>query len=98
MALTICVLLWAAPGQEELLIDYEDQVLGRLGDYQARVLSRVRATTGDDEGPTEVQVLEFPSPSALEAFQSDPQRLALAGLRERAIARTDIIRVETISR
>lgn len=97
MALTICVLLWAAPGQEHRLAEYEDRVLERLGDYQARLLIRVRATAGQGDVPAEVQVLEFPSQSALDAFQRDPQRLALAKLREQAIARTEIIRVEDVS-
>jgi len=94
MAVTICVMLWAAPGQEALLVDYEDQVLGRLGKYQARVLFRVRAVEGD---PTEVQVLKFPSEDALEAFQRDPDRVALANVRARAIDRTQITRVDIVT-
>lgn len=30
MPLTLCVMLWAAPGQEAALADYEDRVLERL--------------------------------------------------------------------
>lgn len=52
--------------------------------------SRVRAL---EAGPTEVHILEFASEQALAEFQNDPARLALARLalaplRERAIART----------
>jgi hypothetical protein len=32
MAVTLCVMLWAVPGHEAALVDYEDQVLGRLAD------------------------------------------------------------------
>jgi uncharacterized protein (DUF1330 family) len=67
--------------------------LERLGDHSAKALTRVRSLAG---GPTEVQVLEFPSDSALEAFINDPQRVALAGMRERAIERTEIVRVRPI--
>jgi len=91
--LHICVILWAKPGQAELLADYEDRVLERLGDHGAKALTRVRALAG---GPTEVQVLEFPSDSALDAFISDPQRVALADMRERAIERTEIVRVRPV--
>ena len=30
MTVTLLVQLWAVPGREQLLVDYEDQVLGRL--------------------------------------------------------------------
>lgn len=94
MAVTICVVLWAARGQEELLAEYEDRVLKRLGEYGARVLIRVRALEGD---PTEIQVLEFPSEDALDAFQADPERVALASVRARAIDRTQIARVQLVT-
>jgi uncharacterized protein (DUF1330 family) len=86
-------MLWSKPGQAELLADYEDRVLERLGDHGAKALTRVRSLAG---GPTEVQVLEFPSDSALDAFINDPQRVALAGMRDRAIERTEIVRVRPI--
>jgi uncharacterized protein (DUF1330 family) len=93
MAVTLCVMLWAVPGHEDALVEYEDQVLGRLADHGARLLTRVRASEG---GPTEVQVLEFPSERALSGFREDAQREALSVLRERAIDRTEIIRVELV--
>jgi uncharacterized protein (DUF1330 family) len=93
--LTICVMLWARPGQEVLLAEYEDRVLERLGDHGARTLSRVQALEG---GPTEVQVLEFPSESALDAFIGDAQRAALADMRNQAVERTEIVRVRPVVR
>jgi uncharacterized protein (DUF1330 family) len=93
MALTLCVLLWAWPGKEGLLNDYEDQVLGLLGRHGARVLSRVRAL---EAGPSEMQILEFASERALVDFQNDPARLVLATLRDSAIERTQVIRVEHV--
>jgi uncharacterized protein (DUF1330 family) len=94
VAVALCVLLWAAPGQQERLVESEDQVLELLADHDARVLIRVRAIEGD---PTEVQVLEFPTEAALQAFQSDPRRLALADLRALAIERTEILRVGIVA-
>jgi uncharacterized protein (DUF1330 family) len=64
-----------------------------LADHGARLLARVRAP---DDGPTEVQVLEFASEQALSEFKQDPGRVALQALRDRAIERTEIIRVEVV--
>jgi hypothetical protein len=68
-------------------------MLALLGRHQGRVLSRV--TTLDD-GPSEIQIIEFASDQALDGFQNDSDRLALSALRERRIARTDVIRVEHV--
>jgi uncharacterized protein (DUF1330 family) len=93
MSVTLCVMLWAAPDREQQLAEYEDRVLSQLARYGARLLTRVSSLGG---GPTEVQVIEFPSEHALEDFQTDPERLALAGLRAESIARTEILRVTVV--
>lgn len=93
MSVTLCVMLWATPDGEQQLAEYEDRVLRRLAPYGARLLTRVSSLV---DGPTEIQVLEFPSEDALDEFQSDPERLALAGLRAKAIARTEILRVTPV--
>jgi uncharacterized protein (DUF1330 family) len=99
----LLVQLWARPGHEQLLVDYEDQVLARLEAYGARVRQRVRAVgadagaaAGDADVPFETHVLEFPSEAALDEYMADPQRMALSDLRDRAIARTDLRRVEIV--
>jgi uncharacterized protein (DUF1330 family) len=94
MSITLCVMLWASQGRTQQLAEYEDCVLPRLAAYGARLLTRVSSLEG---GPTEVQVLEFPSEDALEKFQNDPERLALAGLRTESIARTEILRVAVVN-
>ncbi len=93
MAVTLCVILWAVPGREEELVAYEDRVLRLLADHGGLLLTRARAL---EDGPTEVQVLEFASEQALSEFMSDPQREALSALRERAIERTEVIPVELV--
>ena len=101
---TLCVLLWARQGCEAELGRYEDQVLALLADHEGRVVQRARAEgggTGAGEGegegpPAEVQILQIASDCALEQYMSDPRRTALAGQRDAAIARTDVLRVELL--
>ena len=96
MAVTLLVQLWAVPGHEQLLVEYEDQVLPRLAPHGAKILQRVRAIDAN-EGPFEAHLLEFPSEDALDAYMADPERVALADLRDRAIARTELVRVEVVA-
>jgi hypothetical protein len=70
MSIHLCVLLWSRPGAEEALCAYEDTVLGLMGDHGARVLQRMR-TDGAIGAPLEIQVLEFPSQSALDGYMQD---------------------------
>ena len=95
MNLKLCVLLWASDGQEDALTRYEDTVLDLIPKYGGEVVSRVRRVDPGD-GPLEVQVIHLPDQSALEAYVEDPARLALADVHWRAVARTEIIHVETI--
>jgi len=93
--LTLCVLLWAHPGAEEALTAYEDQVLALIPDHGGTVLWRARGN-GTGGQPLETHLLEFPSPQALGAYVADSRRRALAGDRDRAIARTEVIEVDLI--
>jgi uncharacterized protein (DUF1330 family) len=95
MPITLLVQLWAAPGNELLLVEYEDQVLGLLAPHGARILQRLRAIDAVD-APFETHVLEFPTEAALDDYLADPQRVALSELRARAIARTALVRVEVV--
>ena len=89
----LCVLISAQPGEREALAEYEDRVLRLLAGHGASVLTRVRTVDGP---PDEVQILEFPSDDALQAFLNDPARAELATLRQRAVADTQILRVGPI--
>jgi len=94
-AVHLCVQLWANPGQDSALIDFEDQVLALIPHHGGRVLQRVRRTEPSEEA-LEVQVISFPNDAAFEAYLADPERLALGNHREIAIARTVITRVQII--
>jgi uncharacterized protein (DUF1330 family) len=95
MPVTLCVLLWARPGAADALVAYEDAVLPLVAAHGGRVRERVR-TDGADDAPLEIHVLEFPSDGALDAYMTDPQRQALTGARDRAIARTAVYRVDRV--
>jgi len=92
-AVTLCVLLWAQPGTSDGLVAYEDKVLSFVPEHGGRVLQRARSS-GTGGQPLEVQLLEFPSARALDAYMADERRQALAGERARVVARTDVIEVE----
>ena len=89
----MCVLLWAQPDADDALIAYEDRVLALVPEHGGRVLNRARSS-GADGQPLEIQLLEFPSAQALDAYQADDRRQALAGERAGVIARTDVIEVQ----
>jgi hypothetical protein len=94
MNVTLCVLLWARPGREADLRQYEDQVLALLSDHDGQVIQRAEVAGDHGEGPAEVQILQLASEAALEGYMSDPRRMALAGQRDAAIERTDVLRVQ----
>jgi uncharacterized protein (DUF1330 family) len=96
VSLTLCVLLWARPGAEDGLIAYEDQVLDLVPGHGGRVLQRARGS-GADGQPLEIQLLEFPSAAALDAYMTDDRRTSLAAERDRVIAQTDVIQVQLVS-
>jgi uncharacterized protein (DUF1330 family) len=95
VSLTLCMLLWAQPGADDALIAYEDQVLPLVAEHGGRVLQRVRSS-GIDGQPLEIQLIEFPSTAALDAYMTDGRRTSLAAERDRAIAKTQVIDVELV--
>jgi uncharacterized protein (DUF1330 family) len=93
---TLVAMLWPVPGQEQLLVEYEDAVLALLPAHGCRVIERVRRTD-DTDGPYEVQLIEYPGEEAIGAYMADPARLALADTHARAIERTQVVRVQRTS-
>lgn len=96
MTIRLSVMLWAQEGREAELTDYEDQVLQLLPDHGARVVVRARTDGEQPDMPLEIHIIEFPSEEALQSFMEDERRQALAPLRDRAVARTEVARVELI--
>ncbi|GAA3702347.1 hypothetical protein GCM10022204_19240 [Microlunatus aurantiacus] len=97
MPLTLCVLLYPVDGQEDQLAAYEDEVLALIPEYGGTVLSRVRRVGGTTDQPYEVQLIEMPDQAAVDAYQADPRRSSVAGLRDQAIARTDVLPVAAVT-
>jgi uncharacterized protein (DUF1330 family) len=95
MSLTLCVLLWARPGAADALAAYEDQVLDLVPQHGGQVLQRARGSGGGGQ-PLEIQLLKFPSAAALDEYMADDRRTALAYIRDRAIARTQVINVDLV--
>jgi hypothetical protein len=95
MGQTSCVLLWNRPGMETALAEYEDAVILLVGEHGGEILQRVRGD-GRNGNPLEVQLYEWPSATAREAYMSDPRRTAMAEQRARAIARTEMFPVELV--
>jgi uncharacterized protein (DUF1330 family) len=95
MEVNLCVLLWAHTGRDADLSSYEDQVLGLLSDHGGQLIQRARTVprNGNNDEPTEVQLLRFASEEALDGYLNDDRRAALADQREKAIAMTEILRV-----
>jgi uncharacterized protein (DUF1330 family) len=93
--ITLCVLLWAHEGQEDSLAEYESHALARVVAHGGQVLYRVRRVGAS--GPAdEVQLLRFPDAHAYQAFLDDPSRLALRDVRDRAVARTELVPVQSV--
>ena len=93
MRVVLCCQLWAHPGQESALVEYEDAVLALLPDHNATLVSRVRSD-GAEGHPLEIQVFDFPTQADLDGYLADPRRTALAKLRDAAVARTELFPVE----
>ena len=85
----MCILLWANEGCRDDLAVYEDREVVRLvQEHAGTVVSRIR-TIRSDNGPDEIQVLQFPHDDALANYLADPRRTALAVERDRVVARTE---------
>jgi hypothetical protein len=96
MSLTLCVLLWAHPDAEDALIAHEDEVLGFVAEHGGCVLQRARSA-GSGGDPLEIQLLEFPSAAAVDAYMADGRRTLRTDERDRAIARTEVITVQLVT-
>ena len=93
---TFAVLLWARPGMAAEVSAYEDKVLPLLAEHGGELVARLRSSAGRAEHPVEIQTIGFVSDAAYAAYMADPRRTELAAERDRVIARTDLIPVESV--
>ena len=66
------------------------EIMRTHGGVIERVI-RPEAAANGAEVPQEIHVVTFPSTDAFAGYRADPELVALAPLRELAIARTDVI-------
>jgi uncharacterized protein (DUF1330 family) len=86
---TLVVLLFVHPGLEEEFERYEANAVRIMKRYGGSIERRVRFSRGGgDEQPDEVHLVEFPSDEAFERYRGDPELVALAEARARAVRRT----------
>jgi hypothetical protein len=94
-SVNLVVLLWPFPGEDQRLIEYEDQVLPLLALHGGTLVQRLR-TNVDDGAPLEIHVIRFPSNASYERYLDDPRRIELGQLRTVAVARTEVHRVVNV--
>lgn len=94
-AVLLCCLLWAHPGQEAALSDYENRVLAFLPAHDGALVQRA-TSDGADGQPNEVQIYRFVNQAAFEGYRDDPRRTELSAQRDRVIARTELFPVTII--
>jgi hypothetical protein len=90
--IVLIVTLYVHPGREKELRQFETraaEIMRKHGGVIERVIRPDPASSGT-EIPHEIHVVTFPSTGALTAYRSDPDLVALASLRELAIARTEV--------
>ena len=98
--LHLVVRLTYVAGHEADGAEYERTVLGYFKEYGGVILAAFRPAPWDDgtRAADEIQVLRIPSREQLDAYLNDERRLALAEVRTRSVASTEVVMSEeTIS-
>ena len=92
------VRLTYAAGQESDGADYERTVLQLWREHGGEVLAAFRPAPWTDgtRAADEVQHLRIPSRAQLDAYMVDPRRVALAHVRDRTIASTEVVMSEEL--
>ena len=90
---TLVVLLFVHPGHEEEFERYEANAARIMKRYGGSIERRVRFPRGGgDDQPDELHLVDFPSDEAFERYRGDPELVALAEARARAVRRTIVWR------
>jgi hypothetical protein len=92
--ITLCVLLWARPGQEVDLGRTEEVLLRDvLGDHGGSLLARATSVATEGSTPTEVHLIRFPTRAALDDYLADGRRRSLASSIESLLVRSRVFEV-----
>jgi len=92
---TLCVLLWARPGQADAMAEYEDRVLPLLAEHGGTLVQRLRAR--EPNGPHEIQTIAFATRAGFDGYMADARRTVLVEERDRVIARTELLHVDVVA-
>jgi len=93
--LTLVVALFVHPGRDAEFAQFEEQAADIMRRYGGRIERRISIASASESDPTEVHVVTFPDSAALDRYQRDPDVVALADVRARAIRRTIVWRGAT---
>ncbi|WP_062770887.1 hypothetical protein [Sphingopyxis terrae] len=89
----ILVQLDISKAEMDAFDEYETQVLALLGNHGGKILERLRSI----DGKSEIHLLHFSDPNALETFRSDPDRTALQELWLKSGASSSLTEVRRLS-
>lgn len=91
--LYLVVRLTYAPGQAHGGAEYERTVLQFWREHGGEVIAAFRPAPWSDgsRAADEMQLLRIPSREQLDAYLADPRRVALASVRERTVASTEVV-------
>jgi uncharacterized protein (DUF1330 family) len=85
--------LFIHPGREVEFRQFETEAARIMQKYGGRIERVIRPTTSgqSDSSPHEIHLVSFPSVERFEAYRRDAALATLAPLRQRAVARTEVI-------
>jgi hypothetical protein len=94
----LVVSLTYVPGHETEASDYERTVLGFFREYGGEVLGAFRPGpwANGTRAADEVQLLRIGTREQIDAYMKDERRVALAPVRDRSIASTEIVMSESL--
>ena len=89
----VIVNLYVRRGREAEFRRFETDAARIMGKHGGRIERVIRPERSAPEGqvPDEIHIVFFPNAESFEAYRSDGDLAALAGLRETAIERTEVL-------
>jgi uncharacterized protein (DUF1330 family) len=83
-------------GREAEGAEYERTVLAYWREHGGEVIAAFRPAVWADgtRAADEIQLLAIPSRAQMDAYLADPRRVALAAVRDRSVAKTELVMSE----